>query len=339
MNRSLHKLIGLMIAQELKFSVENTAIFVEGCLGPDSHGDFPHEGGKDKRILSLINEARDLYFLNDEFAFGKLGNALHYIEDKWVRNGSNCDERILNFESVLKSVDTLAIAEESKSLYKSMVKNLSIVKNCGVEAWFDHNWGIWHRDYASCVYVFADIIEMMLPSLAPNLDYENNQQELQDYFNSKTFEKATKEGFLSSLITNYLYPKLSGYSAAIYCLATVEPPATTELTNDVNLSIASILCLEISRYTLMPTSVFKFEDSWTNGRQKEKQISLAMVIPEYHTLIPRPVTEIQRERNLYFYEEGRRFVEEWPKTKRSLDESNHSQTWKIILLRLVEMLG
>jgi hypothetical protein len=92
---------------------------------------------------------------------------------------------------------------------------------------------------------------------------------------SEAFRHYTQEGFFASLITNFLDPKLVGYSAAMYCLASFSPPV--DYGGDVvDLEIAYRLSLEIAKYTLMPTERFRYHDGWTDKAGKKRSPSLRM---------------------------------------------------------------
>ena len=92
MLRGTHKAFAEKIALELGFSGLNARVFIDGSLGPDSHGDFPHDFGKNAKLLHKLDAARDLYHLKDEYAYGELGNVLHYIQDKWVGNSADSNQ-------------------------------------------------------------------------------------------------------------------------------------------------------------------------------------------------------------------------------------------------------
>jgi len=341
MFRSTHKAIGERIAAELGFSEENAKIFVDGSTGPDSHGDFPHAVGKDRKILGKLDEARMLFLLNDEYAYGEVANALHYIRDKWARTKEGEEEEavVMDDEEFMQSVQRLNLPKDAKEDYLGVAESLLTVKNLGIESFLDHSWGIWHRDYASCVYVFADAVEMMLPRLQPDASVRGNRERLGEYVRSEAFRKSTQEGFFASLITNFLYPKLVGYAAAMYCLASFSPPVEYR-GGVVDLEIAYRLSLEIAKYTLMPSERFRYQDGWTDKvtREKEKP-KLAYILPWYHVLIPKPADEVRKERLLVFDAEARSFLEEWPKVAEALPVLEyHSDTWKTVLFGLVEML-
>lgn len=335
-----HKIIAQKIAHELGFSEENTEIFVSGAVGPDSHADFPHASGKDKKILSKIDAARDLYFLNDEYAHGEIANALHYIQDKWISDivfqdeAAIIDDDDLFLTSIKQSTEPEKVLEE----YLQLASSLMTIRNNGIDSWFDHSWGIWHKDYASCIYVFADILELMLPTMQPNISITSNTENLKEYVESQNFRKATKEGFLSSIIMNFCYPKLAGYPAAMHSLTTITPP-TIQDNPEVNLNLVYRLSLEIARYTLSSPELFRYQDSWTHRMEKDKHMPLVYVMPEYHILIPKPINEVQKERNLRFFSDRDYFLEEWPSKETLSPISNqHSETWKILLSGLIEIL-
>jgi hypothetical protein len=340
MHRTIHKIIGEKIACELGFTNQNTQIFVDGSTGPDSHADFPHAVGKNKKILKLIETARTSYLENDEYAYGELANALHYIQDKWVSDSLSEEEPdlMVDDDQFLEAIKSLTISEKEIEEYLEMANSLLTVKNQGIESWFDHSWGIWHKDYPSCVYVFADIVEMMLPTLQPDSSITGNLENFKKYVQTESFNKATREGFLSSVMTNFLYPKLAGYPAAMYFLALISPPSKLEIAK-VNLNIVYRLSLEIARYTLSPPELFQYQDSWTY-KTENKQMSLTFVVPQYHVLIPKPVREVQEERRLSFYDETHSFIEEWPNIAEGLPAlKDRSEKWKIILSGLVAFLG
>ena len=85
----------------------------------------------------------------------------------------------------LKSVEHLNLPKKVAEEYKGIANRLLFTKNSGIESWFDHSWGIWHRDYSSCIYVFADILELMLPTLQPDAAITNNKENLKAYVKSK----------------------------------------------------------------------------------------------------------------------------------------------------------
>lgn len=342
MLRSTHKAIAERIACELGFSQENTKIFIDGSTGPDSHGDFPHATGHNKKILFKIDKARSLFLQCDEFSYGELANALHYIRDKWTRNPEVEAEQviILDDSQFLKSVEQLNIQKKVAEEYTSLANMLLYTKNSGIESWFDHSWGIWHRDYASCVYVFVDILELMLPTLQPDVSITGNKEKLKLYINSETFKNASQSEFFASVLTNFVYPKLAGYGAAVYSLASLNPPSNYSY-SVIDLNIVYRLSLEIARYTLLPPEQFKFSDSWTNGMKDKsgERMSLTYIVPQYHVLIPKPVDKVHKERLRCFDAEAERFLKESAK----IDEVSpifrgHSEMWITLFFRLVEML-
>jgi hypothetical protein len=342
MLRTTHKAIAERIASELGFSEENTKIFVSGSTGPDSHGDFPHATGHDRKILSKIDTARTLFLQNDEYSYGELANTLHYIRDKWTHNLEVESEQVvfLDDDQFPRSVKQLNMPMQAAEEYMGVANLLLATKNGGIESWFDHSWGIWHRDYSSCVYVFADVLEMMLPTLQPDTAITGNKENLKTYVKSEAFKNATQNGFFASLLTNFVYPKLTGYAAAVYSLASLNPPADyTSAVVDQN--IAFRLSLEISRYTLSPSEWFKYSDSWTHGNKdkKEARMSLTYVVPQYHVLIPKSEDEVHKERLLHFDADAESFLAKWSRIDETLPVFRYrSETWIILFSRLVEML-
>jgi hypothetical protein len=136
MLRTTHKAIAERIASELGFSEENTKIFISGSTGPDSHGDFPHATGHNSKILGKIDTARNLFLQNDEYSYGELANALHYIRDKWTHNPEVEIEQVIIFddEQFLKSVEQLNIPKKVAEEYISLANMLLFTKNSGIES-------------------------------------------------------------------------------------------------------------------------------------------------------------------------------------------------------------
>jgi hypothetical protein len=342
MLRTTHKVIAERIASELEFSEKNTEIFVSGSTGPDSHGDFPHATGHDGKILSKIDVARTLFLQNDEYSYGELANALHYIRDKWTRNPEVASEQVvlLDDDQFLESVKQLKLPKQAAEEYMSVANLLLYTKNSGIESWFDNSWGIWHRDYSSCIYVFADVLEMMLPTLQPDASIIGNKENLKTYIESEAFKKATETGFFASVLTNFVYPKLAGYAAAVYSLASLGPPK--DYGNAVvDQNVAYRLSLEIARYTLSSPEWYKFNDSWTNGLKDKNgdRMPLTYVVPQYHVLIPRPQDEVHKERLRCFDTDALNFLAEWSIIEETLPVfRGRSETWFMLFSRLVEML-
>jgi hypothetical protein len=136
---STHKAIGERIAAELGFSEENARIFVEGSTGPDSHGDFPHHVGKDRKILGKLDEARTLFLLKDEYSYGEVANALHYVRDKWTRTKEGEEEGTVGMrdEEFMQSVQRLNLPRETKEEYLGVAES-SNCKNLGIESLLNH---------------------------------------------------------------------------------------------------------------------------------------------------------------------------------------------------------
>ena len=338
MLRSTHKIIAEAIADQLGFSPENAFIFVDGTLGPDTHGDFPHKTGKNSKILQKIEKARQLFFLNDEYAYGELGNALHYIQDKWVDDIKIENETNLANDDnpFLEKINQAQFPENVKQEYHNIADTLLKIKNSGLDSWFNHQWGVWHIDYASCVYVFADIVEMMLPTLQPDTSVLNDKTKLEQYVQSDAFMKATKQGFQGSLVTNYLDPKITGYTAAMFTLALIKPPPNQD-NIEINLQITYRLSQEITRYTLAKPEKFKHQDNWTH-KNETQQIRIGLLKPQYLTLIQQPIDEIHNERLNNFYGEKQRFLDAWPSIQKAYPSIQRSDTWKIILPGLIKIL-
>lgn len=338
MLRDTHKRIAEKIAYDLDFSTENAHIFVVGTLGPDTHGDFPHKTGKNSKILQKIDAARQLFFLNDEYAYGELGNALHYLQDKWVDDVKIADDIELSTDDTTfkDTIRHAQITENLKRDYLSIADILARIKDNGIDAWFNHQWGIWHIDYASCVYVFADIVEMMLPTLQPDSTITSNSTKLSNYVLSDSFKRATKQGLHASIITNFLEPKIEGYAAAMFTLAVINPP-TGQGDLEIHLQIAHRLSREIAVYTLANHELFKYQDSWTH-KTNERHLKLGLLKPQYLALIQQPISEVHRERLRRFSDENRIFLDAWPSIQKAMPTIKRTETWKTILAGLIEIL-
>jgi len=84
MLEATHRRIAREIAKTLGLSDREANLLETGSVGPDSWADFPHHKGKEREIAKSILEARRLYIQDDDECFACLGNALHYIADKWT---------------------------------------------------------------------------------------------------------------------------------------------------------------------------------------------------------------------------------------------------------------
>ncbi len=310
-------------------------------MGPDSHGDFPHQTGKNQKILYKIDTARTLFLQNDDECYGELGNALHYIQDKWTRNDITEETTsIVDDNLLLQSITKSTMPKKAIEEYLKQANALLTIKNTGIESWFNQSWGIWHKNYASCVYVFADILELMLPTLQPDPAIISDKEKLNAYLKSDSFKKSTQDAFFGSIKVNFLYPKISGYSAAIYTLASLNPPPSCYNTF-LDLNLVYRLSLEIARYTFSLPEQLKYRDNWTQKSPLEKRqsLNLTYVLPQYHVLIPKPVEAVREDRIAHFEESRRDFLANWPYASQSIDFfKNCSATWKILMVELVEFL-
>ncbi|MFB3889987.1 MAG: hypothetical protein ACE14S_10890 [Candidatus Bathyarchaeia archaeon] len=329
------------IAAELHLSREATHLLADGSVGPDSHADFPHATGKDSKILRMIGEARTFFLENDDYCYGVLGNALHYVQDKWVPEETPGEKSLvfLDDTSLQRYITDNVASRKALKDYSKAARSLVEIKNQGIDHWFDYSWGFWHKDYAGCVFVFADILELMLPTLKPEFSTTTSIEDLRAFAHSEDFRARVGEAFAFSLRNN-LKPKLSGYPAAICHLALTEPPVGCR-DSVVDLNIAYRLSVEIARHVLLPPEKFKFSDDWTIRKKiGEKCINLTLVVPQYHILVPKPVEEVQAERERDFEEARRSFLADWSSYKTCLQSVTcRSDVWKVIFTGLVELLG
>jgi hypothetical protein len=349
---NIHKEIAEKIGAELNLSEAKLELLTMGSIGPDSWGNFPHQIGKNRQILYKIDTARTLYLENDEDCYSELGNALHYIQDKWVLPTQTTDDPvqiesdnhnatiIVDDEIFMESLNSKVIPANAKTHYLQTVTLLATIKNSGIESWFDHSWGIWHKDYSSCIFAFTDALEIILPQIYP--EHSTNYLEgLKNFTESQKFKDTVEIAFHDSVVCNFLTPKLQGYPAAMYSLASIEKTPKFR-SKSLDLNIAYRLSLEIARYTLSSAELFKFIDSWTQ-RNKEKpntQQPLTNVQPEYHTLISKPVKEVLAERSEQFEAQEKKFLSDWTLIEKSLPlVQNKSAVWKILIGALVGLIS
>ena len=79
-----HVRIAEEVARMLKLKKSESDLLKLGSTRPDSFEEFPHHKGKEGLMLAKILDARALYLKGDDEAFVKLGEALHYVADKWT---------------------------------------------------------------------------------------------------------------------------------------------------------------------------------------------------------------------------------------------------------------
>ncbi len=338
----IHRTLAERIGAELKLPEEELGIFIDGSVGPDSWGNFPHEKGKDRSILSKIDAARNLFLLNDIYCYGELGNALHYLQDKWTHQITAVDKIELIEDDTLfpQTIIETNMPKKTVEEYLRIADFLALIKSRGIESVFEHDWGVWQVDYPSCIYLFADILELMMPTICPEVAQTKNMENWGKYVESPAFSKAVKDGFFYSVKTNFLIPKLSGYPAAVFCLVTTEPPYRGRNAN-IDLNIAYRLSREIAKITLKPAKLLKYDDAWNqkNLHTNNHQYRLTSVTSQYHILIKRPVKEVQDERAKEFNQEEKNFLQTWPIIKDDLPNlKTRSETWKILLKGLVELI-
>jgi len=84
MLEATHRKIAKDIAKVLKLNERKANLLEIGSVNPDSWADFPHHFGKEDEISEAILKARRLFLEIDDECFSTLGNALHYIADRWT---------------------------------------------------------------------------------------------------------------------------------------------------------------------------------------------------------------------------------------------------------------
>jgi len=100
MLEATHRRIAKEIAKELNLNEREASLLEVGSVNPDSWANFPHHEGKEHEIAKNILEARKLYVQNDDECFASLGNALHYIQDRWTMRPRLSDKHTKWEESI-----------------------------------------------------------------------------------------------------------------------------------------------------------------------------------------------------------------------------------------------
>jgi len=95
-----HRRIAREIAKALNLNEREASLLEVGSVGPDSWANFPHHEGKECEIAANILVARKLYVQDDDECFARLGNALHYIQDRWTMRPRLSDKHTKWEESI-----------------------------------------------------------------------------------------------------------------------------------------------------------------------------------------------------------------------------------------------
>lgn len=95
-----HRRIAREIAKDLNLNEREASLLEVGSPGPNSWANFPHHEGKEYEIAKNILGARKLYIQNDDECFAHMGNALHYIEDRWTMRPRLSDKHTKWEESI-----------------------------------------------------------------------------------------------------------------------------------------------------------------------------------------------------------------------------------------------
>ena len=142
-----HARIAREIARELKLSGEQSDLLESGSTRPDSYIEFPHHKGKEDVIFADIIDARALFLNNDDEAFVKLGEACHFIADKWTLK-PRIDVKHFQYEDSIEScsfqddsqftqeIEQSVIPSKSKVYYKDLtnaIKELLVFKDFTVK--------------------------------------------------------------------------------------------------------------------------------------------------------------------------------------------------------------
>jgi hypothetical protein len=115
-----HARIAREIARRLNLDSGNVALLESGSVNPDSFIPFPHHKGRDDLILSNTFDARALFLENDDEAFIKLGEACHFLADKWTLR-PRIDIKHFKWESEIESASFENDQQFLKELRKSPI--------------------------------------------------------------------------------------------------------------------------------------------------------------------------------------------------------------------------
>jgi hypothetical protein len=122
----------------------------------------------------------------------------------------------------------------------------------------------------------------------------------------------------------------------MFTLSLIKPP-TNQSNSEINLQIVYRLSQEIARYTLAKPEQFKYQDNWTH-KTNAQQVKLGLLKPQYLTLLQQPINEVHKERLTSFFDEKQKFLHAWPSIQNALLTISRTETWKIILSGLIEIL-
>jgi len=114
-----HRRIAKEIAKALNLNEREANLLEVGSVSPDSWADFPHHKGKDYEIIQGILKARRLFLQGDDECFSTLGNALHYIEDRWTMR-PRLEDKHTRWEYMINSAPLLDDQQLEEQIKKTM---------------------------------------------------------------------------------------------------------------------------------------------------------------------------------------------------------------------------
>jgi len=273
-----HRAIADAIGSELKLHVKEKNLLIVGSINPDSWGDFPHHTGKEYEILAKIFKARDLHLKNDDECFAELGNALHYLEDHWTLRPRTAEKHteweysidkspLLDDDAFLNAIDEATMPQKAIDAYKKLADSLIKIKNEGLESWFDPSWGIWHKRYEWMVESYVSLVEIFTRAMIEEVGTASQWVRLMgdDIYVNESYPKFHESSFEEYIDQRFLDPIVSGYQAGVWSLASLSRPSSWS-SPAIDLNFAFRICLEVSRYTLVPAQTIKEDDDWSVPR-------------------------------------------------------------------------
>lgn len=115
-----HVRIAQEITKKLCIDQEPGNLLESGSIRPDSYIEFPHHKEQENLILGDILDARALYLNNDDEAFVKLGEACHFIADKWTLR-PRTDDKHFQWESKIETCEIQKDTQFAKELREAVI--------------------------------------------------------------------------------------------------------------------------------------------------------------------------------------------------------------------------
>jgi len=189
-----HVRIAEAVASRLKLGKEEAELLKSGSTRPDYFEKFPHHKGKDFQTLKKIFDARAMFLKDDDEAFVKFGEALHYIADQWTLRPRTRDkhtkwEEQIETQEIIepdaefrRAIESAAIPRKTKEFYLDLFTILATIPETkdfsdwgnlfnewnleNLENWVREVRGrriFWIRDYYNVVKELDSRISKILP--------------------------------------------------------------------------------------------------------------------------------------------------------------------------------